>query len=115
MREIRKRKVESLLHETIGTILISGELKDPRLGQLVTVTSVSAAKDLRAARVFISVLGSDKARDRAVTVLNHAAGFIQKLIGPRLNLRYTPKLTFEYDDSLEKGFGINQTLKDIIT
>ena len=81
MREIRKRKVESLLHETIGTILVSGELKDPRLAQLVTVTGVKVNRDLKAARVNVSVLGSEKTRNRTVAALNHAAGFIQKLLG----------------------------------
>ncbi len=112
MQEIRKRKVESLLHEILGNILVSGEIKDPRLEQLVTVTSVSVANDLKGARVFISVLGSEKTQEKVVAALNHASGFIQKLMGPKLKLRYTPRLAFIYDDSLERGFGIGQTLKD---
>ena len=115
MQEIRKRKVESLLREVISTILVNDEIKDPRLNKLVTVTDVGVSNDLKAAKVYISVLGSKNAQRTALAALNHAAGFIQKLIGPRIRLRYTPRIEFFYDASLEKGFRLDQQMKDLAT
>ena len=112
MQEIRKKRVESLLQETISTILVMGEVKDHRLNQFVTITGVTIARDMKDAKVHTSVLGDDKDKSRAISVLNHAAGYIQKLLSHRVRLRYIPRLTFIFDPSLERGFRINQRLKE---
>jgi ribosome-binding factor A len=114
MWEIRKRRVESLLREKISVIILQGELKDPRLKELVTITEVSVSRDLGAAKVFVSVMGGAKEQKSVVDILNHAAGFVQKTLARKISLRQTPRLNFIRDDSLERGFRITQKLKDIV-
>ena len=92
--------------------LILHRVKDPRLG-FVTVTHVNVAPDLRSARVFYSVLGDDKKKAETQIALEKAAGFLQKEIGTALILRYTPKLHFSLDDSLDRGLEIDRVLRDI--
>lgn len=82
--------------------LIRG-LKDPRIqGSMVTVTGVRATPDLRWAKVYVSVLEKDKARD-VMKGLQSAGGWLRRELGSSLQLRYTPELVFEEDDSIEYG------------
>ncbi|HUV06810.1 MAG TPA: 30S ribosome-binding factor RbfA [Spirochaetia bacterium] len=115
MQEIRKKKIESLLREKISAMVLMGELKDPRINELVTVMDVSIAKDLRDAKIYVSIMGVEETKKQILETLNHAAGFVQKLLGRRIRLRYTPRLTFFRDDSIEKGFRIDRLLKDLET
>ena len=87
-------------------------MKDPRLG-FVTVTQVNVAPDLRSARVFYSVLGDAKEKEDTQKALERGSGFLQREIGTALQLRYTPKLTFSLDESLEKGMQIDSVLRKI--
>lgn len=115
MSEIRLRKVESLLKEQIGCLLLKNEIKDPRVNSLINVTHITISKDLKFAKVYISFFGEREKLVAAVEALNHAAGFIQGLLGKRVRLRFTPKLTFILDESIEKGFRITQKLKEIVS
>ena len=115
MQAIRKKKIESLLREKISSIVLMGELKDPRMGELVTVTDVTVASDLRDAKVYVSVMGGQETVKQIITTLNHAAGFIQKLLAQRVRLKFTPRLSFYHDDSIERGFRIDKILKDLPT
>lgn len=92
--------------------LILMKVKDPRLG-FVTVTHVDIAPDLKAARVFYSAMGDQKTKGESQTALEKAAGFLQREIGTALKLRYTPKLQFLPDDSLDKGLEIDRFLRKI--
>ena len=92
--------------------LILHRVKHPGLG-FVTITHVSVTPDLRSAAVFYSALGDDKVRKETQLALEKAAGFLQREIGTALQLRYTPKLKFMYDDSLDRGFEIDKVLRDI--
>ena len=94
MQAIRKKKIESLLRETISATLLSGEVKDPRVSGLVTVTGVKVASDLRDAKVYISVMDAGEMREQIIGALNHASGYIQKILARRVRLKYTPRLTF---------------------
>jgi ribosome-binding factor A len=113
MQEIRRKRIESFLREKVSSIVLEGELRDPRIDKLVTVTGVKITSDLKEARIFVSVLADDVAKNDTLSILNHASGFIQKRLGKRIRLKSTPKLTFVLDSSLEKGFKINQMLKDL--
>jgi ribosome-binding factor A len=115
VQTIRKRKIESLLRETIGLMVLRGEIKDPRINQMVTITDADIAQDMRDAKIYVSVLSEDKSKDEIISTLNHAAGFIQKLLAQRIRLRNTPRLTFYRDDSLERGFQLSQVLKTLDT
>lgn len=89
------------------------ELKDPRLPMMTTVVAVRVTKDLKFAKVYISVLGNEEEKKGAITALKSASGFIRREIGHRLNLRNTPEFTFVADDSIEYGAHINEILKEL--
>ena len=113
MKEIRRRKIESLLREEIASMIINNEVKDPRIDKLLSVTDVSISRDYQYAKVYISLYGESEKQKRVIESLNHASGFIQGLLGKRIRLRATPKLTFLFDESIERGFRITRALKDL--
>jgi ribosome-binding factor A len=87
-------------------------LKDPRIG-LVTVTGVRVTPDLREATVYVSVLGSEKKRRSTLAGLQSAHGVLQARINDELSLRRTPQLTFEYDDSVERGVRMSALIDEL--
>jgi ribosome-binding factor A len=93
-------------------LMLSRELKDPRIG-FVTVTRVDLGPDLRQARVFVGVLGTDKQREKSLTGLKQAAGFMRRALGQRLRLRYTPELVFQYDEGLDASDRVARLLDEI--
>ena len=93
--------------------IIREDLKDPRLKEsLVSVTHVDVAKDLRYATVYLSCLGTGAEEKEIMAVFKQAAGFLRTELARRLNLRFTPELTFKFDSSIQKGARINQLLKE---
>jgi ribosome-binding factor A len=107
----RQEKVEELLKAEISEIL-QRELKDPRLG-FVTVTEVEVSPDLRHARVFVSVMGDERAREESLEGLKSAAGFVRGELGRRLTMRVTPEIEFRIDSSIEQGARIFELLEQI--
>ena len=104
------RRVNESIKEILGDA-ITTELKDPRIG-FVTVTDVDTTPDLRAARVYISVLGSQEERERSLEGLRSSHGFLQGKIASATRMKRTPTLTFEYDESAERGDRISRLLRD---
>src|SRR4051812_9504965 len=84
-------------------------LKGPPVG-FVTRTGGETRPDLRHARVYVSVLGSDDERQAAMDALQSAAGFLQAKVGEELRMKRTPTLGFEYDDSIDRGMRISELL-----
>ena len=107
----RPRSVGKLIQSELSDILRT-EVKDPRLG-FVTVTAVNMTRDLRTAKVFISVMGDDGERAATLEGLNRAMSFIRRLIGQRVRLRHVPELLFEYDDTMERGARIDALLDSL--
>lgn len=105
----RCQRVGELLKEEIGGI-IENELKDCSVG-FVTLTNVKVSSDLRYAKVYFSVLGDESQRQAAIEGLRRAKSFIQAQLGRRIRLRYTPKISFIFDDSIEYGVHILELLK----
>ena len=88
-------------------------LEVPALGAgFVTVTDVDTSPDLRAARVYVSVLGTDEERERSLEGLRSSHGFLQGKIASSMRMKRTPTLTFEYDESAERGDRISRLLSD---
>ncbi|MGE5614536.1 MAG: 30S ribosome-binding factor RbfA [Bacillota bacterium] len=94
--------------------IIQNELKDPRLPRMVSVTEAEVTRDLRYAKVYVSVLGTDVDKKNALQTLKNAAGFVRREIGQRLQLRYTPEVVFELDNSIERGVYITKLIKDTL-
>ena len=82
--------------------IISYDLKEPKVTGLVSVTRVKVTPDLKYAKVYISLLNS-KNEEKTIEAIQNASGFIRSLIAKRINLRITPELVFEKDDSMEYG------------
>ena len=102
------RRVNEVIREVLGAA-IATEMKDPRIG-FVTVTDVDTSPDLRAARVYVSVLGTESERERTLEGLKSAHGFLQGRIGDELSMKRTPTLTFHYDESVERGARLSRLL-----
>lgn len=94
--------------------IIRNSIKDPRIPQMVSVTGVKVTKDLRYAKVYISIYGSDEEKKNAMTALKGAAGFVRREIGQRIQLRYTPEIIFEADDSIERGMHISKLIEETL-
>jgi ribosome-binding factor A len=107
----RTRQVGELLREEL-TDIIRREVKDPRIG-FFSVTNVDVTPDLRAARVYISVLGSEEEREETLSALRSAAKFIRYHLKPRLRMRQIPDLEFRDDRSMEYAQQISQTLREL--
>jgi len=108
MTTSRMRRVNAAVREVLSGH-IAGDLKDPRIG-FVTVTGVETSPDLRHARVYVSVLGSNDERRAALDGLRSSAGFLQAKVGEELRMKRTPTLAFEYDDSIDRGMRISELL-----
>ncbi len=105
----RMRRIDEAMREVLSGAITS-ELKDPRVG-FVTVTSVDTAPDLRHARVYVSVLGTDSVRRRSLDGLRSAHGFLQRRVADELHLKHTPTLDFVYDDTLDRAQRIGELLE----
>lgn len=114
MPEIRLRRIESLLRSEICSMIVTGQIKDPRVEPLTTVTEVSLSKDLGHAKVWVSRFGDREAVSQTVDALNHAAGYIQGVLARRISLRTFPHLTFHRDDAMENGFRVAKKLREIM-
>ena len=95
-------RVNELLRQEISQLL-AREIKDPRLNGIISITGVSAAGDLRSARVYISVMGASQTKREALDGIRSAAAFLRRELRDRITLRHTPHLTFHLDDSIEEG------------
>ena len=89
------------------------ELKDPRIPMMTSVVNVSVTNDLRYAKAYISIMGTDEEKQDAIKGLKAAAGFIRREVGSRIKLRAVPEFTFELDNTIEYGAHINKLLNDI--
>src|SRR5438309_12078365 len=106
----RMRRGNEAVREVISESV--GELKDPRVG-FVTVTGVETSPDLRHATVFVSVLGTERKRDKTLAGLTAAHGVLQARLARELRLKRTPQLTFEYDRTVEEGVRIGKLIDDL--
>lgn len=110
---MRMDKVNELIKRELGNMILFGDINDPRVS-LVTIMSVDVSKDLRYANVKFSVLKDDpKMIKNATEGLESCRGFIRKLIGPRLKLRYTPEIRFYFDKGVQYAAQIDMTLAEI--
>lgn len=88
-------------------------LKDTRIPLMTSVVKVSVTNDLRYAKAYISVMGDEETKKKAMEGLKSAAGFIRREIGKKIDLRYTPEFIFELDNSIEQGAHIEELLNKI--
>ncbi len=104
------RRVNEAVREVVSARLAEG-LRDPRIG-FVTVTSVDTSLDLRQARVYVSVLGTDDERAATLAGLESAHGVLQQAVASELRMKHTPTLEFVFDGSIDRGMRITELLSD---
>jgi ribosome-binding factor A len=98
----RIERLNSLLRHEISDI-IQRQVKDPRLGDFVSVTLVEVSSDLKFAKVYISSMGTESEKKETLRVLSSAAGFIRHELGNRMQARRVPELNFRLDETIEKA------------
>jgi ribosome-binding factor A len=91
--------------------ILQRELKDPRIG-LATCTRVTLTGDLRVAKVYVSVLGSEPEQKETMKVLGRASGYVRHLLSRRLNLRVSPEVRFTFDPAVEYGIKLEKLLEE---
>lgn len=111
MGQLRTEKVQELIKQEVSQIILK-ELKDPRIG-FVTVTQVDVTGDLRNAKIYVSLMGSEDQIKECWDGLQKALGYIRREIGKRIRLRCTPELSFQLDKSLDYSVHIQELLSKI--
>lgn len=111
MSQLRSEKVQEFIKQELSKIILT-DLKDPRVG-FVTVTKVDVTGDLRFARAYVSLMGSDEQKAATWQALQKAVGFLRSEIGKRIRLRFTPELSLHIDESLEHSVRIQELLTKI--
>jgi ribosome-binding factor A len=108
----RIERVNTLIRKELSE-LIQYQLRDPRLSDFVTVTDVEASADLKFAKVFVSSIGGEQEKEKILRGLNSAAGFLRSGLAGKLQMRYTPELSFHWDSSIEHGDRILRLLDQV--
>jgi ribosome-binding factor A len=107
---IRPERVAHLMQREIADIL-RNEVRDPRVSAWVGVTDVEITQDLASAKVFVSILTDGPERERTLEALASAAGFVRRMLAPRLGLREVPEIRFLLDESIERGARVDEILR----
>ena len=107
----RSDRIAETIREEISSILLQ-EINDPRI-QFVSVMRVEVSADLQHAKIFVSIIGSEEKKQEAFEGLKSARGFIQRKLGKRIRLRYTPEISFKMDTSVDEGMHIYELLQEI--
>jgi ribosome-binding factor A len=100
------------IREVVATAILF-EVADPRVHS-VTVLRVELSGDLRQAKVFVSIMGAESERKRALQGLNHAAGFLQARVAARLQMRFTPVLSFRLDEGVRKSVELGRLIDEAV-
>ena len=110
----RIERVNSLIRQEISELL-QRQAKDPRLDSFIAITEVSTSSDLRHAKIFVSRLGSEEEKQETLVALAAAAGFLRNELGRRLRMRRIPELSFQWDNSIERGARILRLIDEVST
>jgi len=113
MGQYRMQRLDSQLRDEISSLLLRGEIKDPRVSNFLSINRVDVSSDLSYAKVYVSTFLSDAQLEKGVDGLNNAAGFIQSAIAKKLRIRKFPKFTFVIDKGMKEGFHMVQRLTEL--
>ena len=110
---IKNTRINAEVQRELSSI-IRTEIKDPRIAMMTSVTGALVAPDLKTCKVYISVLGDEKAKEDTIRGLRSAEGYIRRLLARNLNLRNTPELAFVLDQSIEYGVHMSKLIDEVV-
>ncbi|MFM1524849.1 MULTISPECIES: 30S ribosome-binding factor RbfA [Helcococcus] len=113
MDKKRIKRIESELKKEIS-VMISNDIKDPRIAPITSITDIELTDDLQSAKIFISVLGSDEEKNDTIDGLQNSIGYIKRELGKRMNLRHIPQLKIVLDDNIEEAMRIEKLISEVI-
>jgi len=108
----RVARISEEIKKIVSELLLT-DLKDPRISSMTSITEVDVTNDLSYAKIYISVLGDEKAKEDTLEGLNSAKGFVRKEISKNIKLRHTPKPIFLLDESIEKGIELTKLIEEV--
>jgi len=108
----RNERVGEEIKKNVSEI-INNDLKDPRIEGLISVTKVSLTKNLRHAKIYLSIFGDDLAKQRAFEAIKNAEGFIRRELAARIRLKFIPEISLKLDDSIQYGIKITKLLDEV--
>jgi len=111
MANNRTEKINEEVRKELSGVI--REMKDDRIPVMTSVVKVTVTPDLKYAKVYISIMGTDDEKKAGITALKTASGFIRHEMASRVNLRITPQFTFVLDDSIEHAAHINEILHEL--
>ena len=109
---IKNTRINGEVQKVLAGI-IRGEIKDPRIHPMTSVVAVEVAPDLKTCKVYVSVLGDEKAREDTLRGLRSAEGYIRRQLAHELNLRNTPEITFIMDQSIAYGVSMSKLFDEV--
>ncbi len=109
----RSDRISQQIKRELSEIIHRNEIKDDRIGGLVSITQVAVTGDLRNVKVFFSVFGEESQKAGTLAALEDAAGFLRGELCRRLGIKFAPELTFKLDNSLEEGDRVTELLEKI--
>jgi len=110
----RVQRLNNLIRQEISELL-QRQVKDPRLGSFIAVTEVSISPDLRCAKIFVSHIGNEEEKQETMSTLASASGFFRRELAKRLRVRRIPELSFQWDDTIERGAHLLELIDQIAT
>lgn len=109
---IKNTRINGEVQKVLAGI-IRGEIKDPRIHPMTSVVAVEVAPDLKTCKVYVSVLGDEKAREDTLRGLRSAEGYIRRQLAHELNLRNTPEIKFIMDQSIAYGVSMSKLIDEV--
>ncbi len=112
MNEKRISRISEEVKKVVSDLLFNG-IKDPRISSMTSITRVEVTRDLRYAKIYVSVLGEKNEKEDTILGLESAKGFIRKEIGDKIDLRYAPEPKFYLDESIEQGIYMSKLIDEV--
>ncbi|HMV44420.1 MAG TPA: 30S ribosome-binding factor RbfA [Leptospiraceae bacterium] len=112
MNETRKKKIESEIIKSVANLIVSGKLKDPRIG-IVSVHRAELSNDMTNVKIWVTSYTDDKGKKTLLNALRSARGYFQHILAEQLKLRLTPKILFLWDEDYIKSLEMNQFLDNL--
>ena len=112
-KNYRSGRLGEEIRKIISNMMLRGDLKDPDISPITSVTAVDVTSDGSYATVYLSIMGTDEEKKATVAALKRASGFIRNSIGKAVKIRHVPELTFKIDTTLEYGMHISKLIDDL--